>query len=108
VSGIRVGFAVVRGRSMEPTLFEGDRLVVRYGVEPRVGRLAVIRLPGRPLAVKRVTARVDSGWWIERDNPDEGVDSWLVGVIPDRDVVGRVLLRVWPPRLARWRAGDPR
>lgn len=91
-----VGLAVVRGRSMEPTLREGDRLLVRYGAAPRVGGLAVVRLGDRPLAVKRVTRRVDDGWWVERDNPAEGVDSWLVGAVADADVVAVVLCRLWP------------
>jgi phage repressor protein C with HTH and peptisase S24 domain len=101
VNAIRIGLAVVKGRSMEPTLVEGDRLLVRYGAEPRIGGLAVIRLPDRPVGVKRVTAQVEGGWWVERDNPLEGVDSWLVGAIPAEDVVARVLIRVWPWRLAR-------
>jgi hypothetical protein len=92
----RWGLAVVRGRSMEPTLRDGDRLLVRYDVTPRVGRLAVVRLPQRPLSVKRVTRREDGGWWVERDNPREGVDSWLVGAVADRDVVAVVVCRVWP------------
>ena len=99
------GVAVVRGRSMEPTLREGDRLLVRHGAAPKVGGLAVVRLPGRPLSVKRVTRRVPEGWWVERDNPDDGVDSWLVGAVHDDDVVARVVGRVWPllgrPRLRR-------
>jgi Peptidase S24-like len=99
-----LGLAVVRGRSMEPTLRDGDRLLVRYGAPPVPGTLAIVRLPGRPLAVKRVTRRVDDGWWVERDNPAEGVDSWLVGAISAADVVARVLCRVWPPppRLLSW------
>jgi hypothetical protein len=40
--------------------------------------------------------RRDGGWWVERDNPDEGVDSWLVGPIPEQDVVAVVRARVWP------------
>ncbi|WP_373284528.1 S24 family peptidase [Flexivirga endophytica] len=96
---MRVGFAVVRGRSMEPTYVDGDRLLVLYGVRPRIGRAHVIRLPDgpdgpRPIAVKRVTRTVGDGWWVERDNPAEGVDSWLVGEIPTADVLGVVLLRV--------------
>jgi phage repressor protein C with HTH and peptisase S24 domain len=83
---------------MEPTLFEGDRLLVLYGARPKLGRLALVRLPDRPLSVKRVTREVDGGWWVERDNPAEGVDSWLVGAIADDHVVARVLLRVWRPR----------
>lgn len=88
--------AVVRGRSMLPTLQEGDRLLVRYGAMPRAGSLVIVRLPDRPLSVKRATHREADGWWVERDNPAEGVDSWLVGAIPDDDVQAVVLARLWP------------
>jgi phage repressor protein C with HTH and peptisase S24 domain len=94
----RWGLAVVRGRSMEPTLRDGDRLLVRHGAAPRVGGLAVVRLPERPLSVKRVTRREGAGWWVERDNPYEGVDSWLVGAVPQDDVVAVVVTRLWPLR----------
>jgi phage repressor protein C with HTH and peptisase S24 domain len=94
--GTRLGMAVVRGRSMLPTLRDGDRLLVVHGVSPRTGRLAVVRLPDGVLAVKRVTRREPGGWWVERDNPAEGVDSWTVGAVPDTDVVARVLARLWP------------
>ena len=57
----------------------------------------VIRLPaGRPIAIKRLVRREPGGWWVQRDNPAQGVDSWQVGVIPDRDVLGVALFRVWP------------
>ena len=93
---LRWGTARVSGDSMRPTLHPGDLLLIRYGVRPRVGRLAVVRLPDRGLAVKRVTRREPDGWWVERDNPEAGVDSWLVGAIPDPDVIAVVLLRFWP------------
>jgi hypothetical protein len=108
----RLGVAVVTGRSMEPTLHEGDRLLVLWGGRPQAGRLAVVRLPPseggpRPLSVKRVTGPAPDeadAWWVERDNPAEGVDSWLVGGIAQSDVLGRVLLRL--PAFTRrvWRA----
>jgi phage repressor protein C with HTH and peptisase S24 domain len=99
----KLGIALVRGRSMEPALHEGDRLLVLYGARPRRGRLAIVRLPNdasgvpRPLAVKRLTRRDPeggSGWWVERDNPKEGLDSWTVGAIPASGIRARVLLRV--------------
>jgi signal peptidase I len=87
---------------MEPTLHDGDRLLVLHGAAPRLGGLVVVRLPGGVVAVKRTTRREPDGWWVERDNPAEGVDSWSVGAIADADVVARVLVRWWPPRrLAR-------
>jgi Peptidase S24-like len=99
----KLGIALVHGRSMEPTLHEGDRLLVLYGARPRRGKLALVRLPDdargapRPLAVKRL-ARPDpeggSGWWVERDNPREGLDSWTLGAIPAAGIRGRVILRV--------------
>jgi phage repressor protein C with HTH and peptisase S24 domain len=94
----RLGLAVVRGRSMEPSLYAGDRLLVMYGRTPRIGQLVIVRLPGRPVSVKRVAREVDDGWWVERDNPAEGVDSWRVGAIPTDDVVAVVLCRWWRPR----------
>jgi hypothetical protein len=99
----RIGMAVVRGRSMLPTLRSGDRLLVRYGAVPRPGSLVLVRFPGRPLAVKRLLRREpDGGWWVERDNPDEGVDSWALGAVADGDLPAVVLARLWPrPRLLR-------
>lgn len=91
-----LGFAVVRGRSMRPALRDGDRLLVRYGVPPRLGRLVVVRLPDGVVAVKRVVSRGPDGWWVERDNPEEGVDSWSVGAIADENLIAVVLGRVWP------------
>jgi phage repressor protein C with HTH and peptisase S24 domain len=105
----KLGIACVHGRSMEPTLHEGDRLLVLYGAPPRRGTLAVVRLPNdaagapRPLAVKRLSHRDPDGdgWWVERDNPREGLDSWAVGAIPAAGIRARVLLRV-PARLNMW------
>jgi phage repressor protein C with HTH and peptisase S24 domain len=94
----RLGLAVVRGRSMEPTLRAGDRLLVLHNGRLATGRLCVVRLPDGTVAVKRATRREPDGWWVERDNPDAGVDSWSVGTIPDDAVVARVLARVWPLR----------
>lgn len=112
-----VGIAHVHGRSMEPTLHEGDRVVVLYGLRPVIGRMAVVRLPDsesgpRPLAIKRVTSRAPGDparpadpeqWWVERDSPTEGVDSWLVGPIPRQQVLGVVVARLPArPRPPRW------
>ena len=98
-----LGRVLVRGRSMEPTLRDGDHLLVRWGGVPRPGRLVVVRWPGRPLSVKRAGVLADDGWWVERDNPAEGVDSWQVGPVPPDDMLCTVLLRLWPLRRQRRR-----
>ena len=93
-----LGRVVVRGRSMQPTLRDGDHLLVRWGGRPRPGRLVVVRWPGRPMSVKRAALLADDGWYVERDNAAEGVDSWQVGAVPPADVLGTVLIRLWPIR----------
>ncbi len=99
----RLGRVLVSGRSMEPTLRSGDQLLVRWGGRPRAGRLVVVRWPERPLAVKRAVHHDADGWWVERDNLSEGVDSWQAGPVPDTDVLATVLARVWPLRRPRVR-----
>lgn len=105
--GRRVGLAVVRGRSMQPTLRDGDRLLVVHGGCPKPGGLVVVRLPDGVVAVKRATRRDGDGWWVESDNRGVGVDSWRVGPVPDRDVVASVLLRLWPWRVSAARVSPP-
>ncbi len=97
----RLGLARVHGRSMEPTLHEGDLLLVVHGATPRPDLLVVVLLPGGVVAVKRAVWHGPDGWWVERDNPREGVDSWSVGMVPDRDVLAVVVTRVWPARAPR-------
>lgn len=82
---------------MEPTLRDGDRLLVRWSSRgARPGRVGVVRLPDRPLSVKRLAFRQDDGWWVERDSRLEGVDSWQVGAVPESDLLGLVICRLTP------------
>jgi peptidase S24-like protein len=91
-----LGMAIVRGRSMTPTLLEGDRLLVRYGATPVPGRLAVVRFADGVVAVKRLDHEASDGWWVVRDNAFEGRDSWSGGAIAADGVLALVLLRLWP------------
>jgi signal peptidase I len=92
---------------MEPTLREGDRLLVRYGVAARPGDLVVARFVDGTLAVKRAAERRTlrtggPGWWLLSDDPREGVDSRHRGPVADAEVRAVVLARVWPsPRVGR-------
>ncbi|HYJ26530.1 MAG TPA: S24/S26 family peptidase [Nocardioides sp.] len=106
-SGPPFGTAVVRGRSMLPTLREGDLLLVRYGAAARPGDLVVAQFADGTVAVERAveerrTRSGAGGWWLLSDNPDEGVDSRHRGPVSEADVLAVVRLRVWPsPRVGR-------
>ena len=87
----------VVGESMLPTLCPGDLLLLRRGAQPGPGDLLVADLPGdRGAGVKRAVRLEPDGWWVERDNPSLGGDSWLFGAVPVDDVRGVVRARLWP------------
>ena len=72
----------VAGESMAPTLRPGDLLLLHRGAPPVAGDLVVADLPGgRGLGVKRAVRLEPEGWWLERDNPAAGADSWLFGAV---------------------------
>ncbi|RBQ15401.1 S26 family signal peptidase [Spongiactinospora rosea] len=92
----------VEGDSMLPGLRPGDWLLVRRGAAVRPGDVVVARLPGDEtrLIVKRAAWREkDGGWWLESDNQRASGrrDSWDFGPLPPGSLVGRVVLRYWPP-----------
>lgn len=82
---------------MLPTLHPGDACLVWRPGRRRAGQLVVMQLPGRPLAVKRLTRRRDDGWEVAGDNPAESTDSRTLGALPEAALAGRVLWRYWPP-----------
>lgn len=92
---------------MEPTLRDGQRIVIRYarttGRTPRPGALVVITLPPdqlgreRPVAVKRLTrVEPDGRLWVESDNTQDvhRVDSWTVGALPRSALVATLCFRL--------------
>lgn len=97
---------------MVPTLHEGDLLLALWGAPVRPGRVCVVTLPPdgrgrpRPVSVKRVTGRDPDAadrWWVDADNPREGVTSFDVGSLPEADVHAVVVARVAPR--PRWLLG---
>lgn len=94
---------VVRGDSMEPTLIDGDEVLVSPRAyrrrPPRVGDVVLYQHPlqGDVTAIKRVAELRPEGLWLLGDRPDSSTDSRSYGAVPLRHLRGRVLLRL-PPR----------
>lgn len=85
---------------MEPTLHDGDRLIVRVGRRPVPGDLVVFDardvVPGSSVAwmVKRAaTVAADGSVTVRGDNP-RSQDSRHFGVVPAESIVG-VVRRGW-------------
>ena len=101
---------VVAGSSMEPTLHAGDRVLVDLWTyrqrAPRRGEVVLLQLdPGSSALVKRVTRIVpgapgrEAALWVAGDNTRNSLDSRKLGAIDRERIVGRVVLRLWPPRM---------
>jgi nickel-type superoxide dismutase maturation protease len=96
----------VSGPSMAPTLREGDRVLVdvwsyRYRL-PYPGEIVVLEAPGPGSIlvkrVRRITARSGAAEvWVVGDAADRSVDSRVFGAVPLDRILGRVVLRYWPP-----------
>ena len=97
---------VVEGRSMEPGLAPGDRLLVTRAGRVHPGDVVAVRDPRHPrrVLVKRVAAVLGDEVAVRGDNPGASTDSRHFGTVPARSVLGRVARRYAPS----WRAGPVR
>ncbi|MFE9934155.1 S26 family signal peptidase [Streptomyces sp. NPDC005533] len=114
----RLVLVTVRGRSMEPTHHERDRVLVVRGTKACRGRVVVVAdprtegahlikrvlaVPGDPVprdlvpALAGVPERyVPPGWLVlVGDNPGHSLDSRQLGYFPASAVLGRLLRDLW-------------
>jgi nickel-type superoxide dismutase maturation protease len=105
-AAVRPRRVVVEGRSMEPTLAPGDRLLVVRARSLHAGDVVAVRDPRDPrrVLVKRIGAVLDDGVVVRGDNPGASTDSRSFGPVPSTAVLGRVF-RCYAPS---WRAGPVR
>ena len=91
----------VAGRSMEPTVREGDWLLARRtSGTPSVGDLVIAPDPREParLVVKRVRSIAGDRVAVEGDRAEASTDSREYGPIAASSIVGQPLLRYAPLR----------
>ena len=103
---VRPRRVAVEGRSMEPTLAPGDRLIVVRARTLHAGDVVAVRDPRDPahILVKRIGAVLEDEVVVRGDNPEASTDSRTFGPVPSSAVVGRVV-RCYSPS---WRAGPVR
>ena len=92
----------VTGHSMEPSLRDGDWLLVDRAARPAPGNIVVCRDPRSSdrLLVKRVAqVGADSQLMLSSDHPAHAGEA--IGPVGAVDVVGRARLIYWPRSRAR-------
>lgn len=89
---------------MLPTLRPGDLLLIAAtSPSAQPDDLVLVAWTERPIAVKRLLQiEPDGAWWVVRDSPSVGIDSFSHGAVPVPGQRGVVLGRLWPrPRPLR-------
>lgn len=117
---------LVSGRSMEPTFHDGNYLIIdelSYNLEkPKKNDVIVFRFPKDPskFFIKRIvglpneTIQLDSNsialgeneYYVLGDNRNESSDSRIWGPVPEKLIIGRVLMRLWPMNQAGFFPGQ--
>jgi phage repressor protein C with HTH and peptisase S24 domain len=82
---------------MEPTLCDGDWLLVDPDERPALGDLALAR-DGDRVVLKRVLDIDDARYTLGSDNPDHA--GQRIGPVEPELVIGRPWFRYWPSRSA--------
>lgn len=92
-SGRGFSCVIVRGDSMQPTLINGDEIIIdKHVVRVDVSGIYVIALRG-DLLVKRVQRKLDGSLVVKGDNPAYEPETITEDRVEDFRVVGRM---VWP------------
>jgi len=109
-----IDLIIAQGHSMEPTIKNGDILIIsrlRYGMRlplqreylvrwamPKTGEVVVFYTPSGELAVKRCTEIIDDRYAARKtrffavgDNSLDSFDSRSYGSVPVENIIGKVL-----------------
>lgn len=95
---LRFPIAVYRvaERSMEPTIRQGDYLLVsRIHGRLREGDIVVLRHPAKNIDIVKRIRRIEGGRvFVEGDNKDESEDSRSFGAVPVKTITGKMLIGI--------------
>ncbi len=84
----------VSGCSMEPTLSDGDYVVTTsWFLRVREERLVVARHHQIGVIVKRLSKKVEQGFWLKSDNP-QGSDTNTLGLFTPKQLLGVVFFTI--------------
>ena len=87
---------ICRGKSMNPTLKDGEVVLVDRNAEINVGDIVITKNPREPNgeAVKRVQRINERGhYFLIGDNPDNRTDSRQYGEVTKSYIKGKVIAR---------------
>lgn len=82
----------IRERSMDPSICEGEKVLVFKTRNVKKGDIIVFEKNGIEM-IKRITKNLGDTLFVEGDNRKESTDSRHYGPISRKDIVGKVVLK---------------
>jgi len=86
-------FFKVTGASMEPTLSQGDYVLVRFTNRINVGDIVVVKVKDN-VVIKRVSKIHSEYFWVLGDNDTQSTDSRKYGWINFNQLIGKVVWKI--------------
>ena len=89
----KVKLAMVSGHSMDPTLNDGDFLIV-YAKEPTDQDIVILTTEGKESKAEYIVKRYyeeksdETGYWVEGDNKNNSLDSRKLGTFNKDNLFG--------------------
>ena len=88
---------IISGHSMEPTLQQGQNVLVSsipyLFVKPKIDDMVLIRHEENRFLIKRITKIDGEKYFVGGDNKKDSMDSRRFGWILKKDIVGKVVYK---------------
>lgn len=81
----------LQGHSMEPTLKEGDFVLVYKWTTPKIGDVVAFK-ESEKVFIKRIKNAKNNVFFVEGDNKPDSLDSRKIGLIKKWQIIGKVVL----------------
>lgn len=90
-----IGFYKVAGKSMEPSYYEGDYVLVQRLTPPKPGDAVVLRDPRNGQEVLKRVARIKNNqYYVLGDNPEHNTDSRTYGWVGRKKIFGKLWIKI--------------
>ncbi|MHA2232123.1 MAG: nickel-type superoxide dismutase maturation protease [Candidatus Hodarchaeales archaeon] len=92
-------FFRVNGRSMAPTLSDGDYIFLLRTKKAKDDDIVVLKKPGsNKLIIKRVISHENGEFFVRGDNRKASTDSRSFGAVSRQQIIGRAIMTFKKPR----------
>lgn len=83
---------IVNGHSMEPTIYQGSRVLVKSLFVPKKGDVVACCFSNHDVIfLKRISQITDTGYLVVGDNKEDSLDGRSLGVVPRNQIKGKVV-----------------